>query len=158
MNKKGIELAISTLIIIILGVVLLIAIILAVTGGFDRFKSATDPLLETTGNAAIKIACNLACENVDRLSFCCGEEDAILCDDLRLEIDCPKIDCTGYECNPTDREYNDCELTNTMIVVDGATKEVRGQLIEGNTCPDNMAKVSLPINIEPGKVCCFLNN
>jgi hypothetical protein len=103
MEKKGIELAISTLILIILGVCVLIGLIYVVTGGFSKLKTSTTPLLETTEGSAVKNACEIACQSNNRLNFCCGNytiksEKNIKCTDSRLEIKCSEITCEDFNC------------------------------------------------------------
>ncbi|RMD67653.1 hypothetical protein D6817_00870 [Candidatus Pacearchaeota archaeon] len=103
MEKRGFELAISTLVIILLGVILLIAIIIFVSGGFDRFKKTTKPLEESSVSSAIIQACNLACQNQDRFFYCCKENELedkrkIKCTDPLLGLSCEKVDCAQVKC------------------------------------------------------------
>jgi hypothetical protein len=102
-NKKALELAISTLVLIILGIAILVAIILAISGGFDNLKTATDPLLDTTKSSAIKQACSLACDNADKLTYCCKEykleNTKIKCYDERLGNSCPSDYCNKFPCD-----------------------------------------------------------
>jgi len=92
MNRKAIQLAISTLILMVLGLILLGAILVAVTGGFDRFRTTTDPFLDTTEASAVQQACSIACQDENKFAFFCtthelGDEE-IGCDDPRLEVNC----------------------------------------------------------------------
>ena len=100
-NRKGFELAISTLIIIIIGISVLIGIIYAVTNGFKDLKSSTDPFLDTTQLSSLKQVCSLACQSTDKITFCCSKFSAknekIQCSDERLEINC-NIDCENFLC------------------------------------------------------------
>ena len=101
MNKKAFELAISTLVIIILGILILIAIIIAVTGGFDSLKSATAPFTDTTTATAVKQACQNACNDNSKLIYCCSaysiDGKDVKCADSRLELGCT-LDCTDFDC------------------------------------------------------------
>ncbi|MCA9485452.1 MAG: hypothetical protein KC506_01255 [Nanoarchaeota archaeon] len=89
---------ISTLILMILGVILLVAIVIALTGGLDRFKSTSEPFLDTSQGTAIKAACQDACNQENKLVYCCQKYDfnnqEITCQDSRLELDC------SLECEP----------------------------------------------------------
>ena len=69
MNSKGFEMAISTLILIAIGVVLLVALIYTVTVGFDRFNSSTRPFTETSQSIAVRGACDLACKADDKIAY-----------------------------------------------------------------------------------------
>ena len=101
MNKKGFELAISTIVVIVISVAVLVGLILFLRGGFDAFSSGTTPLLDTFGGIAIKEACGLSCSVEDKLNYCCKEFDfegkKISCSDSRLEIDC-SLDCERFVC------------------------------------------------------------
>ena len=100
MDKKGLEMAISTLIILVLAIVLLIGLIVAVRTGFLNFKKGTEPLYQGTEASAVREACNLACLQNSR-DFCCqnfslsGQE--VFCTDSKLGASC-NIDCTSLTC------------------------------------------------------------
>ncbi|MBU0977538.1 MAG: hypothetical protein KKD18_03915 [Nanoarchaeota archaeon] len=101
MNKKGMELAITTLILILLGVVILIAVIFALTGGFKRFSGTTDPFTDSAEATAIKQNGLSACQDQSRMIYCCEEYEIdnkpVNCTDTRLELGCT-LDCSNFEC------------------------------------------------------------
>jgi hypothetical protein len=101
MNHKGLEMAISTLIIIILAIALLVGLIIAVKGGFSSFKKSTDPFYQSTQAGAIKQACELACTGEDTLTYCCTkfnlDTSKILCTDPKLGVSC-KLSCAAVSC------------------------------------------------------------
>jgi hypothetical protein len=101
MNKKAFELTISTLILIILGVLVLIAIIMVVTGGFERFKGTTDAFTDSQEAAAVKQNCLNACQQESRIIYCCSEYEIdnrpVNCTDQRLELGC-QLNCDDFEC------------------------------------------------------------
>lgn len=101
MNRKAMQLAISTLILILLGIILLVAVIVALTGGFDRLTQTTDPFEDSAQASAVKQTCTSACEQESRIIYCCAEytinEETITCNDPRLELDC-QLDCTDFDC------------------------------------------------------------
>lgn len=100
MNKRGIELAISTLILIILGIVILVGLVYMLTGGFKSFKIGTDNLLSSQASS-IKEACKLSCTVEDKVTFCCKKfilnNQNITCSDKKLDVSC-SIDCKGFSC------------------------------------------------------------
>mgnify|MGYP001374508748 CR=1 FL=1 len=104
MNKKAFELTISTLVLFILGILVLIALYLAVTGGFEKFKSSTKPFTDTAQSSAVKQGCSIACSSSDKLTYCCEEytidEKKVKCNDTRLEVPCPAITCEANFCSP----------------------------------------------------------
>lgn len=101
MNRKGFELAISTLILIVLGIVVLIAIIYALNGGFSRFNKNIDTLLAGPEGAAVKKSCEIACSVEDRLTYCCKDFEIgsfeVQCGDKGIVGSCA-LSCENYEC------------------------------------------------------------
>lgn len=95
------ELAISTLVLIVIGLMLLIALIYAATIGFDKFRGTSKPFIDTANAGAVKQACSIACKQEDRLTFCCKnytlEKETVKCDDNRLEVGC-SLSCNGFSC------------------------------------------------------------
>ena len=151
MNKKAFELAISTLILIILGVLLLVALILASTGAFKKFTRTTDPYLDTAEATAIRQACSLACTNEDKLTYCCREnnlnDEEIKCTDTRLEIEC-SLNCASFSCDaPITQE--ECEDREGQVIADpGDGSSYR------NGCPNGKEQIAtLRLGIEGG-ICC----
>ena len=104
MNRKGLELAISTIILIVLGVLVLAGLIVYLRGGF-KILDNTKPITDSLQGAATKEACNIACKANDRLTFCCHEFDVnkekINCIDTRLEIECGLV-CEDFVCQNGD--------------------------------------------------------
>jgi len=113
-NRKALQLAISTIILLVLGLLVLVAILVAVTGGFDRFKSTTSTLLDSVEGAAVRQACQISCDTSDRLSFCCTEltlnKEKIICDDSRLEINC-NLNCERFPCSSENSDTFSLEYT-----------------------------------------------
>ena len=101
MNKKGLELTISTVVVIVISVSVLIGLIFILRGGFEEFQSGTKPILESIEGIAIKEACELSCSAENKINYCCKEFDyeseKISCRDSRLEIDCD-LDCEDFIC------------------------------------------------------------
>jgi hypothetical protein len=104
MKNKGIELAISTLILIIIGVAVLIGLIYLVTDGFESFRNTTGTIQGSVGIPAVREACDLACRVGDRYSFCCKEHEVrdfdgvVTCEDSRLGVECGGVNCEGFSC------------------------------------------------------------
>ena len=101
MNRKGMQLAISTIIVIVLAVVLLIGLIFFLRGGFQDLKKGTEPIIDSANVASVREACELSCINEVRLVYCCQEFEvgdlSLKCDDSRLEVSC-ELDCAGFSC------------------------------------------------------------
>lgn len=101
MNRRGFELAISTLIVIVLSVFILIALVYVFSDGFKRFQGSTQPLSESGASSAVREGCRLACTNGDRFSYCCRNvtlgTDITKCSDPRFELEC-SLTCDGYQC------------------------------------------------------------
>jgi hypothetical protein len=102
MNKRGFELAISTIVVIVIGMLVLVALILATRGAFESLESTSTAFGNTAQVAAIKEACNIACSTNDRLTYCCEDfetqDETIRCTDDRLEASC-NLDCSAFSCS-----------------------------------------------------------
>ena len=102
-RKGGFNLAISTLVILVLAVVVMIALILSFTGGWKRFITTTESYSGSDIDNLNKI-CQSHCDFKNTYSFCCDEWDIefnkeigkekVTCEDERLKVDC-NIDCEG---------------------------------------------------------------
>lgn len=101
MNRRGFELAIGTLVLLILGVMFLIGLIYILTDGFSTFSRSTNSFLDSSEASAVQGACRLACESQNRFTYCCREfkvNDAnVTCSDARLEMNCP-LACDDFSC------------------------------------------------------------
>ena len=69
-NKRGLELALSTVIVIVIVILVLVGITYVLTDGFKKFRSATSPFLSTTEAVAIRQVCENACTIDDSRAFC----------------------------------------------------------------------------------------
>lgn len=102
MNKRGIELAISTIILLILGVFVLVGIILMLSG---QWKNFTDTISQywISDVEITRKACELACSTERVYDFCCIKrkatfekiKESITCQDNRLGLECDKVNCEG---------------------------------------------------------------
>jgi len=98
-DKRGLEMAISTLIIIILSVIVLLALVLAFTGGFTEFWK-TIKSYSQSDIQALKKTCENSCAFNNNYDFCClqreidfgGGTENLTCQDSRLKVEC-KINC-----------------------------------------------------------------
>ncbi len=154
LNRRAFELAISTLILIILGILLLVAIVYALTGGFKTFKSSTQPFLDTTQSSSVKQACSLACQNTDKLVYCCKnytiDTFQVKCSDSRLEVNC-NLNCQDFNCNPSPETLTQqqCEQRGGSIIADPGD----GSSYQ-NGCPQGKILLgNVPIGREGG-ICC----
>ena len=107
MNKKGFEMAISTIIIIVLSIVVLIGLILFLSKGFGWFNSGVKPIANTVGFSAVREACNIACNAENSFVFCCEtfsvDNKNLSCTDSRIDVSCPSVldDCAAILCEST---------------------------------------------------------
>ena len=101
-NKRGMEIAFSTIIYIIIGLIVLIGIIYLVTGGFKKFGTTAAPFTDTAQASSVKQACDLACMNQDKMTYCCKsytiDDKSVNCRDTRLDVKCAAVDCGGFAC------------------------------------------------------------
>lgn len=92
MQKRGYELAISTLVIFILGIAVLIGLILALQYGFGVLKKDVGETGKQIDLQSIKADCSLACSGGNAKDYCCKEfsfeEKTIKCGDDEIDISC----------------------------------------------------------------------
>ncbi len=101
MNSRGFDIAITTIILIVIGIAVLIGLIFFVKGGFSFFKSGTDPILQTQSLEATRQACELVCRSGNEVAFCCQSiemnNQKVLCTDELLNVDC-ELSCAAVSC------------------------------------------------------------
>ena len=95
-DKKGIQLAISTVILLILGVFVLIGLILILVMGWDNFKTQIGVILGSETAQAQK-ACKIQCELGNFYDYCCEDKGVGKCTDELLKTDCV-LDCSEVTC------------------------------------------------------------
>ena len=102
-SKQGMELAVSTLVIITISILVMLGLVFMLTGGFSRFTSATKPFTDTTTLSAVRESCHLACTTEDYQTFCCHkydiEKEKVLCSDTRLDVSCASASCSQVACS-----------------------------------------------------------
>lgn len=96
-NKRGMQLTISTLVVIVLAILVLVVLVVGFTMGWQQFWE------RITGYSSsdfdnIKSACDTKCVTNSAYDFCCVERDldgeTVFCTDGRFNIDC-EINCEG---------------------------------------------------------------
>lgn len=111
MNKKGIQLAISTIIILLLAVIVLVGLIVFFRGGFDSFSDTTDTIADSVGSSAVVQACQIACDQEDLIGYCCqdheveGVEGKLRCNDPLVNVACD-LSCAAVTCVAQDDASN----------------------------------------------------
>ncbi|MBM3232215.1 hypothetical protein FJZ21_02460 [Candidatus Pacearchaeota archaeon] len=101
MNSRGFDIAITTIILIIISLAVLIGLIFFVKNGFRSFQSTTDPLLKTQSLEGARQACELVCKTENEITFCCEsitmDKEDLFCTNSTLGVNC-NIDCSIVSC------------------------------------------------------------
>ena len=96
-NKRGLQLAISTIILLIIGILILIALVLVFTGTWQKFQDAIRGYSGSEIDNLNKL-CQAQCDLGNKHSFCCEEKllegQKITCLDENLDLEC-NINCEG---------------------------------------------------------------
>ena len=96
-NKSGMELAVSTLILLVLGILILIGFIVILTMGWDNFKTNIIGISGSETSQMQKL-CEIQCDLDNTYDFCCSEKiidkETYYCNDSLLDVGC-KINCEG---------------------------------------------------------------
>lgn len=96
-NKKGAELAISTIILTIIGLIVLIAVVVFLTMNWGSLTNMLKGYVGTEMQTAIDL-CKNQCSLGREYDFCCTTKPINTSTSLNctaLKIACPDIDCTG---------------------------------------------------------------
>ncbi len=96
-NKKGAELAISTIIMIIIGLIVLIGVVVFLTMNWGRLTTTLKGYVGTEMQNALDL-CENQCNLNRDFDFCCtpkylNKTYSPTCPELKVE--CESIDCTG---------------------------------------------------------------
>ncbi len=98
-NKKGVELAISTIILLILGILVLIGLVSILVMGWGNFKMYMGAILGSDTAQAQKL-CKIQCSLDNNYDYCCEEKavkkETYTCKDEILKGDC-SMDCTTMD-------------------------------------------------------------
>jgi len=94
MNKKGVDMTLSTIIVIIVAILVLIGLVYFLTGGFKQWSSSTKPFTDNSAATSVKQACDIACTTGDTAAYCKDysiDSQIIKCNDKRLVPTCTNI-------------------------------------------------------------------
>lgn len=87
-NKKGFEMAISTIILIILSLIVLIALILVFTKSTGTFSERISSLLGNSNIDSVKDSCNLLVNQNSAYEYCCVNKTIKLSLNKKVEMPC----------------------------------------------------------------------
>jgi hypothetical protein len=104
MNKRGFELAISTLVVIIIGALVLGVLIYGFTYGWENFWNTITAFSGGKDNVQSVInACEISCSAENKYDYCSlkrtiiasGNKETRTCNELEnlYELNCPAINC-----------------------------------------------------------------
>jgi len=99
-DKRGLEMAISTIIILVLAVLVLAGLISILVMGWDNFKDNIGTILGSETSQARK-DCQVQCNLDNSYDYCCQEkvmgDSSLKCGDEILKGDCI-LDCSSVIC------------------------------------------------------------
>jgi len=87
-NKKGFEMAISTIIIIILSLIVLIALILVFTRSTGTFSERISSLLGNSNIDSVRDSCNLLASQQSAYEYCCVNKTVKLSLNKKIDLPC----------------------------------------------------------------------
>jgi|SRR3989344_8429459 len=100
-NKKGVELAISTIILLILGILVLIGLVSILVVGWGNFKMYMGAVMGSD-TAQTQKMCKIQCQLDNSYDYCCEEKMVrktnYTCTDQLLKTDCV-LDCSAVSCS-----------------------------------------------------------
>lgn len=87
-DKKGMEMAISTLIIIILAVIILVSVIFIFTSGSGKFKDLISVFSSKSNVDSVVDNCNNLADTNQKYEYCCAPKNIKLASGVQLELSC----------------------------------------------------------------------
>lgn len=142
-NKKGQGLSTSTIVLLILGLIVLIALI----WGFATGWSAFQPIVNPTNVDKVIQDCSAACSIQSKFSYCSGERTLNVNED-KISV---KSTCAVFSSEKSFLKYDiplcptiDCDLSCTDIKIDG--KAGNNALTSGKYDLSTLAQESCFIN------------
>ena len=88
MDKRGLELAVSTIIVTIIALVLLILLIAFLTGGFKTFKEKINLYLSSSNVDDVKASCNQFAMQNSEFEYCCINRTVKVSSNQKLQLTC----------------------------------------------------------------------
>ena len=161
MNKKGAEMTIGTIVIIVLAIVVLVFLIFGFTTGWSNLWSKIGIYGGGEENVNdIVVACSVACTQESEYGFCNQGRDLSFgdgrtakgsCEALGdvggFEIDCSSISCATVEaavCKDGKQEVS-CSIWEVVSQSSTGNKDISGNGIEGNTIAIKLPEESIEI-------------
>lgn len=89
-SKRSLEMAYSTIIALILGLVLLVLLIMLLTGSFDNFKNKIGAFSSNSNVDLIVGNCNTLASNDAKFEYCCVNKTIVLSKTQKYELTCIK--------------------------------------------------------------------
>lgn len=101
-NKKGAEMTIGTLVIIVLAVIVLVVIVFGFTGGWGNFTSRIADYFSSVNVDSVKQACEFACSSNSVYDYCSRLRDVVIegQDKKKDAKTCKQITCYGLVTDP----------------------------------------------------------
>ena len=121
-NKKGAEMAIGTLVVIVLAVIVLVVVALGFGTGWGNLWSKMTGFFSPTNVDSSRQACTYACTTQAKYDYCCGVKDVkfVKGEDAKRET-CTSLgeSCGEFTCNvPVECKDLVCNTTNAKISVE----------------------------------------
>ena len=87
-DKKGMEMAFTTLVVIILAVIILGSIIFIFTNGSAKFKDLISVFSSKSNVDSVVDNCNSLADTNQRYEYCCSSKTIKLASGIKLELSC----------------------------------------------------------------------
>lgn len=150
MNKKGAEMTVGTLIIILLALLVLVVLVFGFTTGWSNLWSKIVNFFGGGSNVdSVKQACEVACATNAKYEYCCVVRDVRTqqgASAVKETCNSFNVGCTSFSCSPADCARVVC--LNTEVVT--ADKCPGGRTISSTITLDSDL---LPL-AKQGKICC----
>ena len=87
-NKKGLEMAFSTIVVTVLAVILLVIVITFLMGGFKTFREKVGVYFSESNVDSVVDSCNFLVEQNSAYEYCCANKTIKLSAKQNLQMSC----------------------------------------------------------------------
>ena len=123
-GKKGQEMSISTLVLIVLAIIVLVIVVIGFTGGWSNLWDRITNLGGGKANVGLVVqACQIACETNSKYDFCSQSRKVTFDDKTSISTSCSMLT------NAITLEADNCyDSLGKKVTLDGATSETAEEL------------------------------
>jgi hypothetical protein len=149
LNKKGQDLSIGTLILIVLGVIVLVLLVLGFSIGWTNLWEKINIFGGSSSVGDVVTACNLAISSQDKFTQCQKSWD------IKLDGKDTKVYCRhSLISGSLNNQVSGCSPAQSKSLFTSACTNLKGSLKEATSCDDGTTQVTIDSLTLENTLCC----